>query len=217
MHIERLDQNKLKIVLSDMDFEDFSVTKKQLVMDRDILRSFILKLMDTISEETDFNPYNGNIVIEAKEQDGGMSIIVSKAPISRKYTKEELKKATHINATVKDKPKVHKGVMHNIYTFKSFEDVCVALHLVDDYVHNASSLYKYNNTYCYLTKIDNTVYDNDKAMCKALGVFNEYCDYSQTSIIKTNHIKEHGELIAEGKKLISMAEGVRNINILWNI
>ncbi len=214
MHIERLDANKLKIILSDMDFADFSVTKKQLAMDRDMLRSFILKLMDTISGETDFNPYNGNIVIEAKEQESGMSIIVSKAPISRKYTKEELKKAAHINATVKKKPKVHKGVMHNIYTFSKFENVCEALHLVDDAIHNSSSLYKYNNTYCYLTKIDNAVCDIDMSVCKSLGVFNEYCDYSQTSTIKTNHIKEHGELIAEGKNLVSMAEGVRNINIL---
>ena len=214
MHIERLDPNKLKIILSDMDFADFSVTKKQLAMDRDMLRSFILKLMDTISEETDFNPYNGNIVIEAKEQDSGMSIIVSKAPISRKYTKEELKKATHINATAKVKSDVAKKAMHNIYTFSSFEDVCQVLNMVNNHIHNKSSLYKYNNTYCYLTKIDDTVYNKDMPLCKALGVFNEYCDYSQTSIIKTNHIKEHGELIAEGKKLVSMAEGVRNINIL---
>ena len=214
MHIERLDQNKLKIILSDMDFADFSVTKKELAMDRDMLRSFILKLMDTISEETDFNPYNGNIVIEAKEQDSGMSIIVSKAPISRKYTKEELKKATHINATAKVKSDAAKKAMHNIYIFSSFEDVCEVLNMVDNDIHNKSSLYKYDNTYCYLTKIEDTVCNKDMTLYKALGVFNEYCDYSQTSIIKTNHIKEHGELIAEHKKLVSMADGVRNINIL---
>ncbi len=214
MHIERLDRNKLRILLSNMDFEDFSVSKKELATDRDVLRSFILKLMDTINEETDFNPYNGNIVIQAKEHDEGMSITISKSLFSKKYTKEELQNARHIKAVSKDKSCIKRRELFNIYKFSNFEDMCKALILVDDFIHKNSSLYNYNGTYCYMMVINDRFAKHEKLLCESLNIFNEYSDSSQTSNIKTNHIKEHGKLVAEGEKLVSMVAGIRNVNIL---
>ncbi len=214
MHIERLDNNKLRILLSNMDFEDFSVSKKELAMDTDVLRSFILKLMDTINEETDFNPYNGNIVIQAKEHDEGMSITISKSKFPKKYTKEELKNARRIRAVAKDKSLIKKRELFNIYKFSNFEDMCKALTLVDDFIHRNSALYNYNGTYCYMIVINDHFAKHEKILCENLNIFNEYSDSSQTSNIKTNHIKEHGTLVARGEKLVSMAAGIRNVNIL---
>ncbi len=214
MHIERLDRNKLRILLSDMDFEDFSVSKKELATNRGVLRSFILKLMDTISEETDFNPYNGNIVIEAKESDEGMSITISKSVLKRKYTKEELKNARHIKATPKNKTGVKKKEIFNIYKFSDFEDLCRALAMMDNFIHQDSMLYNYNGTYCYMLMINDRFLQYEKLLGKNLNILNEYSNSSHTSSISTNHIKEHGELVCAGEKLVSMAEGIRNINIL---
>ncbi len=214
MHIERLDRNKLRILLSNVDFEDFSVSKKELATDRDVLRSFILKLMDTINEETDFNPYNGNIVIQAKEHDEGMSITISKSIFSKKYTKEELQNAHHIKAVPKDKSGIKKRELFNIYKFTDFEDMCKALILVDDFIHKNSALYNYNGTYCYMLVINDRFSKHEKLLCENLNIFNEYSDSSQTSHIKTNHIKEHGTLVAQGEKLVSMVAGIRNVNIL---
>ena len=215
MNIERLDRNKLKITLSDMDFEDFSVSKQELASDRNVLHGFILKLMDAISMETDFNPYSGNIMIEAKEQDEGMSIIISKAINKSKYTKSELKQARHIKATAKTpKNVVTKKDIYNTYIFDSFEDVCDVLSLVNNYVHEDSSLYKYNGKYCYLTVIGDRFVGYDDLLCRTLSIMSEYSKESQPGELTQKHITEHGELVAKGEKLVSMSDGIRNINIL---
>ena len=67
MRIEKLEHNKIKISLTEMDFIHFDINREQLAMDRTILHSFILRLMDKISQETDFNPYDGNIVVRATD------------------------------------------------------------------------------------------------------------------------------------------------------
>lgn len=213
MRIERVDNNNIRIILSDMDFLDFDISKQELAMDQKVLHAFIMRLMDTISEETDFNPYCGNIMIKAHNRRDGMSITVSKLGGVRKYTKEELKKATNIKAKLKkeDKSRAKRTLT---FFFEDFEALCEVIIRVSDDVHNKSALYNYNGAYCYITEFDAECEEEDSKMYGVISTMSEYSDNEGRGRVSSKHVEEHGTLIAGGEKLITMAEGLRKINIL---
>ena len=78
MRIEKLNNDKIKVTLTTRDLTSLDVKIEQLRPDSRELHLFIFKIMERIQKETGFNPYNGQIVVEAMPEKDGIAIMVSK-------------------------------------------------------------------------------------------------------------------------------------------
>ncbi len=198
MRIEKLNNNKIKVTLTTMDLINLNIDVEQLAPDSKELHTFLFHIMETIKEETGFNPYNGQVIVEATPSQDGISILVSKiAGDAKKITKDDFKQARGVKA------KVREASASKIFYFTSFEDICMALAEVPSNTLAECLLYKLHDTYCFIVKKDTA-----SSICHA--VMTEFAVKSSESSMRGIHIREHGELIAQGSELVLMAKELRN-------
>lgn len=207
MRIERLAENKVKVTLTGDDLIGFNINIKKLTGDSSELHSFLFKIMETIKEETDFNPYSGQIVVEAHRVNDGMSIVISKIDSGRPQVTEKIHNGKRIIAKIHE----HRTGFATYY-FDKFEDICSVLEKLHNSVHEYNSLYKLNGEYCYLINFDNPALDSQAVLKNTLSVLSEFSKRSSILSLQHLHIIEHGEYIADKLQLITMADGIRKIN-----
>ncbi|MDD6483734.1 MAG: adaptor protein MecA [Clostridiales bacterium] len=202
MRIERLAQNKIVVMLTSDDLVGLDINVHTLNDDKNVLNRFLIHVMEVIREETGFNPYSGQIVVEAKSIREGLVITVSKlgdAPLIKKGPR-------HITARVKKSPD-----RTETFYFDSFDDVCDALMRLDGEIYESCELYKIDDIYVMLLCCNRFNKENKGEYFGSICVLSEYS--SRTSVFDNQHchVREHGRLIAKGEKLKSMAEGLRKI------
>ena len=207
MRIERLTENKVKVTLTGDDLTSFDINVKKLSGNSTELHSFLFKIMETIHEETGFNPYSGQIVIEAQSVGDGITIIISKIEQGIGKTVEKTQNGRRIRARIREE---RKGC--NTYYFDSFEDLCSAVQHIDSEVHQYGAVYKLGKSYCYLLNFEGEALQNRELLYNTVSVLAEFSERSSIFPMQYLHVREHGTLIAEGEELISMADGLRKIN-----
>ncbi|MCC8161563.1 MAG: adaptor protein MecA [Oscillospiraceae bacterium] len=199
MRIEKLNSDKIKVTLTSADLINLNIDVEQLAPDSKELHTFLFHIMETIREETGFNPYSGQIVVEAMPSSDGIIIMVSRLKTtSAQITKERFNKATSVKAKRKTSTRTE------IFYFERFEDMCAAITETDEGSLAAGSLYKLNNTYCFTIK-------NELKHAKCIHTMYEFSAKKSAYPLQTAYIKEHGRLIAKGKDLVNMAEKIRQL------
>lgn len=199
MRIEKLNKDKIKVTLTTAELINLDIDVKRLSPDSKELHTFLFHIMETIREETGFNPYNGQVVVEATPSQDGMSIMIKRLNRDiHKITKEQFKKVTSV------KIKTQKQNEELVFYFKLFNDMCSAICEMDNESLANASLFKINKTYCILIK-------NDIENLKGINVIKEFSDRTSIYPLQNEYIKEHAYLVAKGKKLVEMAENVKRL------
>lgn len=200
MRIEKLNNDKIKVTLTSNDLINLDVDLASLSPNSQELHNFLFNIMETIQIETGFNPYNGQVVVEATPSSDGMSILVSKIkPIQKQnITKEELKKGITVKARLK------KQRDTTIFYFDIFEDLCNALRELNREELIESSLYSLNKVFCY-------VLHHSSHFLRCNSVLTEFSSKPSKYPMQFTYIKEHGKLIAEGEKLADMAQNLQRL------
>lgn len=197
MRIERLNNDKIKVTLTTADLINLDIDVKQLAPNSKELHAFLFHIMETIREETGFNPYSGQVVVEATPSREGISIMVSRLGAkSSKISKEQFSKVTSIKAKKKETAKTE------IFYFHNFSDMCAAITEVDEKVIEAGKLYSLNNTYCFIIK-------GESKLKKGINLMSEFSAMKSDNHIQAEYIKEHGKFIAGHKELLYMAANLR--------
>ena len=207
MRIERLAENKVKVTLTGDDLSGFDISVKKLSKNSTELHSFLFKIMETIREETGFNPYSGQIVIEAQSVGDGISITISKIEQNITKTIEKVRNGKRIRARVRE-----SGADVCTYYFDSFDALCEAVINIAPSVHKTAALYKLDGQYCYIVDFDGALFKSGGLLCETISVLAEFSVRSSVLPMQHLHIKEHGRLIAEGDSLVSMYEGLLQIS-----
>lgn len=199
MRIERLDSNKIKVTLTTADLSNLDIDVQQLSMNSKELHTFLFHIMETIREETGFNPYNGQVVVEATPSNEGISILVSRMDaVRRKITRAEFNRSTSVKAKLKQETD------SEIFYFNSFNDMCYALGEIDSEGLRSGSLYKLNDSYC-------VIIGGECEKNRCLNILSEFAVRRSDSAMQREYIREHGKLIAENKNLVDMAMKMRQI------
>lgn len=199
MRIEKLNKDKIKVTLTTAELINLDIDVKRLSPDSKELHTFLFHIMETIREETGFNPYNGQVVVEATPSRDGISIMIKRLNRdSKKITKEQFEKVTSV------KIKKKKQSTELVFYFETFNDMCGAICGMDrDSLANAS-LFKLNKTYCILIK-------NDNENTKGIYIIKEFAERMSIYPLQNEYIKEHALLVAKGQKLVEMAENVKRL------
>lgn len=229
MHIERLEENKIKVTLTRADLLNMNIDINKLGSESTELNSFLFRLMERIREETGFNPYGGQVLMEAMPTVDGINIFVSKVKgdigkvsggiigtnggreksgKGKKISREQFNKLKGVRVkkekpSAEDKKKAQNVCMETFY-IDSFDDVCGALANIKYSVLLKCALYRLEDRYCIL--IPRTLKN-----ISAMGVLMEFaCDRASSSMTEI-YVAEHGELIARGRRLANMGKGIRNL------
>ena len=195
MRIEKLECNKIKVTVFPVDLIDMNINMKSLRPDSPQLHSFLSGIMEKIKEETGFNPYSGRTVVEASPI--GDCIVLTVTKMSDDDDNFKISNKRKIRAVLKK-----KKTENSVYFFESFDDMCGAICLLSNNTLSASSLYKIDNKFA-LSVLE---------MKESEGVMvSEFSSGNDCHTLAGDFLFEHAELVASGEKLITMADGIRNL------
>ncbi len=155
--------------------------------------------MQSIKEQTGFDPYSGRVMVEAvpaKENSGGIVLFVKKV---------KLKKVTAVKKEKKRALSSVENIDVMMYEFREFGDLCGALERMDRESLLSSVLYKMKKGYCILLYKDDDVKKTHKLL-------KEYAVRVRSGVNMDIVMEEYGKNIASGEKLAAMAEGIRSLN-----
>ena len=199
MRIEKLNDDKIKVTLTTSDLINLDIDVKQLAPNSKELHTFLFHIMETIREETGFNPYSGQVVVEATPSSDGISIMVSRLNAnSKRITRTQFKNASSV------KTKLKKSVNNKIFYFDNFDDLCSALKELDSDSLLAGSLYRLNSTYSFAI-------NSESAHEKCRSIMAEFSAGQSGYPLQMTYIMEHGQLISKGRDLLEMAEQIKQL------
>lgn len=181
MKIEKIYENKVKVTLFSDDLKMYNITLQNIKSNSPQLHSLINEIMRRVSSQTNFNPYSGQVVVEATPFDDGIQMIVSK-PF----------KKVRVRAVFKSKKEM--AVPGIVCEFESFDNFSEMIKNCPNTIKYDDAFYKLNKKY-YLVRSGE---DNDERLKEYSYVFSALDE-------DASFIKEHGHLIATGEKLINIS------------
>lgn len=201
MRIEKLADNKIKVTLTTADLTRLNIDINNLTPASRELHAFLFHIMETVRAETGFNPYNGQIVVEATPMREGISVLISKLKrVKANFTREQLKRARVVRASVK-----RTDAEADVFGFADFDDLCGAFALMEYNAFLHIKLYKIDGIYCCLM-------DRKCGFNAVRHILSEFAGKVLPSPVRAEYVIEHGELIASGEKLARMAAGIKKLN-----
>ncbi len=199
MRIEKLTKDKIKVTLTTTDLVNLNIDIDSLEPDSKELHTFLFHIMETIREKTGFNPYSGQVVVEATPSNDGMCILISRINnMSKKISRKQFNRVSAVRAKEK------ATEINHVFYFDNFEDLCSALKETDKNSLKTACLYQLNNTYCFIIK-----HEVEHVAC--LSVMCEFSAKHTAYSMQPKYINEHGILVAKGVQLVNMAENLRQL------
>lgn len=200
MKIEIVENQKIKVTLTVNDLLYYNLKPETLSPNSPELHKFLFYIMENVRKETGFNPYSGQVVIEAVQSSAGITLYISRMkneahrrPVPKKINPEKVRVSSARRVPAK-----------NRYSFDEFSNVCGALRYMGNGALGVSSLYKYNNKWYFILGACKTFEESHCVLC-------EHCTDFGGMIYSETFLQEHGEMIAKEASLVSMAEGIRKL------
>ncbi len=188
MKIVRLEQDRIKVILSENDLDIMHMDLADIRPDSPELSNFLKVIIDVVKKETGFSITNGQVLVEASRFDGGLILLFSK---SRRGTQRS--RVRGLKMTKKDE--------RTAFEFLGYEELIGLLINVDSEDIINMKLYKYLDSF-YITILKNYI----------PPIIFEYSLKSQKSVIADSVLSEYGILLADGEQLSSLVSGLKKIN-----
>jgi len=205
MKIEKIDNQKIKVILDADDLSHFNLKPETLTADSAQLHKFLFHIMENVRRETGFNPYSGTVAVEAVHSPNGITLYISSvAPDCMKTRETKSEKVKKINPDKVRPVRAKKINARNRYCFNDFSALCSALCHIGVGALGVSSIYKYEEKWYFVLGICKTYEETHCILC-------EYCTMYGGSLYGESFLREHGEIIASGESLVSMADGIRKL------
>ena len=197
LRIEKLEINKVKVTVYPLDLDNMNISIKNLKPDSPQLHSFLFKVMERVQKETGFNPYSGQIVVEASPE--GECIILTVTRVAE----NDLKTSKKIN------PKKIRAVLKEnkdfgaVYYFDDFEVFCRAFINLKEETVKKSSYYIIENSHVLLI---------NKALNSEHMILREFCDnFENNNTLTEMFLKEHSKKQLNGEEIFKMNEGIKEL------
>lgn len=192
MRIEKIEGNKIRVTLFQEDLDCYHIDVKMLRPDSPQLHTFLFKIMEKVKRETGFNPYTGQIVVEAKPSPEGIVLVVTKIS---EHKPKAVKGAAGIRVRAVKRARPKK----RIYCFDSFLDLCGAFEHIQTEL--LGRLYCTEDRFYLVSENGPDGYDR-------LTEFGALIGHGR---VTEAFLAEHGRLIAQGSGLREMAAYVKNL------
>lgn len=194
MKIEKLTENKIRIIIKQEDMESNNIDLHKFVLKNIETQSLFLKILNQAKEKLDFNVDGYKLLIETFSSSDDIFIFTI-----TKYMDSDFR--SFQNTSDKRNLKVKKKVINNdlkIINFNNFDDLydfCNMLFFnkinIKDFCKK-NSLYLYNNVYYLILENLDITQSSFKKFNSYIAEFSTYKTFSKNFEYK---LKEHGKLI----------------------
>ncbi len=206
MRIEKINENKIKFVLTENDLAERSINIEELSIPSDKTQKLFKDIMDKALEEYGFESAETPLMVEAMPSSAdGIMIIVT-----RLKDKEDAKERYQSLAEARDLRRFKtKGIIRvedkedkaddgeiMVWSFETLDDVIDLSIRIDSSFSGQSALYKMNGRYFL-------VMDSKKELEVILG---DYGTKHVSNVLSKYYLKEHGETIAAGNAVRILAK-----------
>lgn len=193
MKVEKINNNKARIILTIEELEKRKITLKDIEFDKKKAQDFFFDILEDSNLNEDFNSESSQFFIEATtDQSDLFMVTVTKVdciPDISKYSNNETKNKiiSHFSYSVAS----------NIYQFNSLENLyefCIKAKRENLFV-GTNSLLELDNKYFLMFSTATT---KKSSFVKTFCVLSEYVDkYFSNSLLKTTFIEYSNEIIAK--------------------
>ncbi len=194
MKIEKLTDNKIRIVLNIDELAAKNIDFFSLTKNTDVAQKLFKKILKQAEKEVDFHTDNSKLLIEAFVSSEGFFIVT--------FTKLPGESHTQIGNSVKLKMRKnssHLSSNNAVYEFDSFDDFCSFCTYTENFsfgnfknLAKKTSLYKYENKY-FLTLTDINV--DFKNISSFYTIISEFAKLCSNSSIFCSKLSEYGDVI----------------------
>lgn len=199
MKIEKITENKIRIILKQEDFKDKSIDIKKLLLTTPDSQNLFLEILNKAKKEIDFDTDGQKLLIEMSFQTEDVFVFtITKYNDYNKIFKNTPKKYF----TVKRKNSFFDGSTY-IYAFDAFDDYCNFCNCISKNINlenlfESCILYFYNDTYyLVISKIN-------KCNKKLNQFHGTLLEFSNSFILNKNlelKLKEHGKIIIKNNAI----------------
>lgn len=201
MKIEKLNENKIRIILKQDDFKDKSIDIQKLLLTTPEAQSLFLEILNRAKKEVNFDTEGHKLLIEAYFQNSDVFIFTITKYIEQK---NNLKNKSKKYLTIKRKTQNLNSSCH-IYEFNNFEDFCEFCDFINKNnsinlkgIYKTSVLYFYNNTYYLAIDGVNLSHKSLNLFHSSLLEFSIFLTYTKNFNFK---LKEHGKVIIKNNAI----------------
>ena len=218
MKIEKLTENKIRIVFNIEDLEQSNINIDTVLNNTPESQSLILSILNRAEKEVGFYAKDSAILVEAFSFPEGIFIftITKSSPSFKEINDKDLSSLTYKRKPNAKRKSLKLNEKIAIYSFNNFDDFCGFCNVINTEMSaNAelksffknTSLYFYNNTYYLIIYNSENKYKNLNLLFSVLAEFANLVNNSHHFEAK---LIEHGEVIFK-KNAVS-----KTINIFIN-
>lgn len=203
MKIEKLSENKIRIILKRDDFKDKKININEVLLTTQESQKLFLEILNKAEKEVNFDTTGHKLLIDTYAENDDIFIFTI-----TKYLEKELNKNLHNKKilTIRKKTQIF-NTSSLIYEFKEFENFCELC----DFVHNnhnldikklykSSILYLYNNTYYLVIDGINLTNNSLPSFHNLLLEFSNEKHFTKNFKFK---LREHGKIIIKNNAIIT--------------
>lgn len=205
MKIEKLTENKIRIILKQQDLKDKNLDLHSIMSKAAESQGLFLEMLNQAKKEVGFNTDGHKLLIEASTSfDDIFVFTITKygSTLEQKTSTNTLSKRLR----VRRKETINLEAATSIYRFNEFEEFCAFCHILNKH-HTISlrglaqecSLYWYEESY-YL--ILSGIRNNHKSLSAFYTHISEFAKLTSHSIHFEGKLKEHGEVIMKKNALL---------------
>lgn len=201
MKIEKITENKIRIILKKEDFKDKSIDLKNFILNTPESHSLFLEILDRAEKEANFDTDGHKLLIETFFEGNDICIFtITKYIENNNPNKNKQKK----HLTAKRKKQVFNSTSL-IYSFNEFEDFCDFCNFIYK-IHNIelkglfknSLLYNYNNIYYLVIEGINLSHKSLNSFHSSSLEFSSFVTYNKNFKFK---LKEHGKIFIKNNAI----------------
>lgn len=204
MHIEKINEHKIKFILSKDDLKDQNIKFSELAYGSDKAQSFFMDMMEEAYEKFGFTADNTPLMIEAIPlNEDSIMILVTKVSSAQEID-QKLGDVIDIEQKTK-KPRKTTSRKRNvsksskiIYQFDEFEHIPPALTHLPSLEHVLSSLYKFESKYYLVLQAASYTIKEKNGIHSSLS---EYGKEVYSSPLTEDWLNERAEVLIASRAL----------------
>ena len=193
MKIEKLTENKIRIILKQEDLEKNELDIQTLLSSTPTSQEFLLDILKTAKKEIGFETDGYKLFIEAfSNSNDVIAFTITKFQLQKNFSNSK----KQINLPEKTSNDESDFFVYNFKTFDDFCNFCSLLnaknrHITRKLINNSSLFFYKDNIYLTLSGINkNNTYTN-----KFFTLISEFANLSTCNKIFENILHEHGKYI----------------------
>lgn len=211
MKIEKLTENKIRVVVNLEDLIESNTSLHALMTKATESQSFFLDILSKAEKEVNFHTEGCKLLIEAfSSEDDVLVLTITKYSVSKE--KQNLGTKTSNDNSPKVKPTIKRKTINyssqdTLYSFEDFDEFCefckyltISSNLNIKKIAKTFSLYNYNSTYYLIVKNINNDINLSKHFHSIASEFGKPVFYSKSFI---NKLFEHGKPIMKRNAILT--------------